>query len=224
MRITLVFLLVATIGCAKDDDSFGPSTVIKDTHTEEVHVYAAEDLAAFAPFGKRVQLDWTDASEDEEGYRIARSCTPADGADADGFCVLVEIDADSVRYQDHTAQSGQTHSYRVTAYAGEVEESADVEVETPPTMETSILPEPQGAWFLGEEGQSMAMPSSVNIDSNVEFETLRILLRSADPYSLPARFEAAGRIRCISGMIVSPVYVWQGKSWSFGRPGRSPLV
>ena len=32
------------------------------------------------------------------------------------------------------------------------------------------------------------------------------------------------RIRCISGMIVSPVYVWQGKSWSFGRPGRSPLV
>jgi len=40
----------------------------------------------------------------------------------------------------------------------------------------------------------MAMPSSVNIDSNVEFETLRILLRSADPYSLPARFEAAGRI------------------------------
>ena len=191
--LTGALLVLSTAGCtAKSDTPEDTDTDVSDTETANEPLLAVEDLVSFAPFGQRVELSWAEISEGESGYQVARSCSPEEGADLDGFCVLAKLEPDRDAYTDNTVFGGINYTYRVSAYAGEEQGSAETSVLTPPTIETTILPRPQGVWSLAEGEPSLPMPEAVQLDSNVAFETLRLLLRGSSPYSLPARLEAAG--------------------------------
>lgn len=57
-----------------------------------------------------VDVNWSDQSNNEDGFTLERS---ADGA---SFARVAQIGANSVWYQDRTAQGGRTYWYRVSAF------------------------------------------------------------------------------------------------------------
>ena len=82
-----------------------------------------------ASLGGRVDVRWTDNSDDEAGFRIERSCTaPGGGYEQRGTAV-----ADAILYQDLPLEPGTTCYYRVLSYnsAGESAYSNVASVDIP---------------------------------------------------------------------------------------------
>jgi len=85
---------------------------------------SVEDLLATLG-GTRVQLSWTDATN-ETGYLVYRR------SQTDGWSLLAEIPADREQYADDGLQPGETYSYRLGAVNAVGESSSDpVEIQVP---------------------------------------------------------------------------------------------
>ncbi len=69
-------------------------------------------LAATAASGTRIDLTWTDNSDNELGYSVER-CT---GAGCSTFAVIAEIGPDLSAYSDSGLTTGANYSYRVRGY------------------------------------------------------------------------------------------------------------
>ncbi|ELR68180.1 Fibronectin, type III domain protein [Fulvivirga imtechensis AK7] len=80
-----------------------------------------------------VQLSWTDASDDEDGFRIERQ------ADSGVFELLADLASNSTTYADNTVAAATTYTYRVYAYNtfGASEFSNTTELTMPPVDQGS---------------------------------------------------------------------------------------
>ncbi|MBU1100756.1 MAG: T9SS type A sorting domain-containing protein [Bacteroidetes bacterium] len=60
-----------------------------------------------------IDLTWTDASNNEDGFRIERSVSGASQ-----YSQIAEVSSGTTSYSDNSAQPGTNYSYRVAAYLG----------------------------------------------------------------------------------------------------------
>lgn len=71
-------------------------------------------FAAAAVSDIRADLSWTDASDDEQGFKVERCA----GANCVNFAVLVTLDSNVTSYSDISAVTGTTYRYRVYSFNG----------------------------------------------------------------------------------------------------------
>ncbi len=102
--------------CVSAFNACGVSDSCCDDGTREAPPDAPTDVAATDDLCDKVQITWTDASDDESGFVIYREST-----------VLDSVDADVELYDDATATPGATYEYCVSAYkdCGESSQSCD---------------------------------------------------------------------------------------------------
>jgi fibronectin type 3 domain-containing protein len=74
---------------------------------------APSDLAASAADHQRIDLGWTDNSNDETGFRIERKLEP-DGT----YALIATVGANVTKYYNTGLQSGTSYTYRVRAFSG----------------------------------------------------------------------------------------------------------
>lgn len=114
-------------GCGGDDDVTGPPSC-EDTGTCPTPPAAPTDLAlTVVDQDMDISLTWTDASDDEDGFRIRRRVMP-DGA----FDIFIEYPANATLGIDVLVSRGESYCYQVAAYnAGGESWSAEACVTTP---------------------------------------------------------------------------------------------
>ena len=77
-----------------------------------VSINAPTGLTATTFSSTRIDLSWTDASNNESGFKVERRLTPAGD-----YSLIATLGADNTSYIDNTGLSaGSTYSYRVQAY------------------------------------------------------------------------------------------------------------
>jgi fibronectin type 3 domain-containing protein len=81
-------------------------------------VDAPTTLSATAISATRIDLQWTDAANNEDGFRIERCTGTAATCNANpaSFALLAEGAANATTYSDTTAAASTTYSYRVRAF------------------------------------------------------------------------------------------------------------
>ncbi|HAK94438.1 MAG TPA: hypothetical protein DCM87_05415, partial [Planctomycetes bacterium] len=110
----VVLVLLAMYGCGGGGDA------------DELQV--PSNLVATAVFPTRVELGWQGTSDDKDGFAIER-CD-----DAATYVEIGQVPADMVIFADDTVVPDTTYSYRVYAYAGDVQSaySRRTTISTPP--------------------------------------------------------------------------------------------
>ncbi len=81
---------------------------------------APTNLVAKAKGKAKINLTWTDNANNEDGFHIYR------GTDGVNFGLLDTVVANTITYDDFTAQSGTTYYYKVCAYNGDGENCSNV--------------------------------------------------------------------------------------------------
>lgn len=115
-------------GCGGDDDVTGPPSC-EDTGTCPPPPAAPTGLAATV-VDQDIQLTWTDASDDEDGFRIRRRVMP-DGE----YFTFVEYPSNATFGIDVVFRPGETNCYEVAAYnAGGESWSAEACVNIPAAL------------------------------------------------------------------------------------------
>jgi titin len=82
---------------------------VASAHIAGTAPVAPTGLTALAP-GTQIALSWTDASNNEDGFRVERS------VDGVTFSTLSSVVANVTTFTDNTVQSGIRYSYRVLAF------------------------------------------------------------------------------------------------------------
>ena len=96
-------------GCGGDDDVTGPPSC-EDTGTCPTPPAAPTGLAATV-VDQDIHLTWTDASDDEDGFRIRGRVMP-DGP----FDTFIEYPSNATSGVDIFVRPGESHCYQVAAY------------------------------------------------------------------------------------------------------------
>ncbi len=97
------------------------------------------DLAATAADHQRIDLTWTDNSDDEIGFRIERKTEPSGT-----FAVITTVGANVTKYYNTGLQPGTTYTYRIRAYNGvgnspySNEATAATDIATPPAAPSDL--------------------------------------------------------------------------------------
>lgn len=104
-----------------------PATVTITVSNPPAPPAAATGLTATLVDGPRVQLSWTDASDDESGFRIERQA--GDGA----FTIFATVAGGVTTTADGTVAAGGTYRYRIVAFndMGDTSPSATATVSIP---------------------------------------------------------------------------------------------
>lgn len=76
-----------------------------------IEISAPGSLSAYAVSAKQIDLEWTDNSDNEYGFRVERS---SDGTD--DWRQVARLGANTTRYQDSTLLPSRSYFYRVYAY------------------------------------------------------------------------------------------------------------
>jgi hypothetical protein len=74
--------------------------------------FAPMSLAATAASSTQINLNWTDSSANEDGFRVER----CQGAGCANFVQIAQLAANAVTYADTTLAAGTAYTYRVRAY------------------------------------------------------------------------------------------------------------
>jgi hypothetical protein len=90
---------------------------------------APSNLMAEAVSHRQVDLSWWDNSDNENGFKVLRSTTGADGS----YGLLATLEKGEITYSDTAASEGTTYYYRVRAFngAGESGDSNAASATTP---------------------------------------------------------------------------------------------
>ncbi|MBN1670747.1 MAG: CotH kinase family protein [Kiritimatiellae bacterium] len=119
---------------------------------------APSDLTAASSSQTAIELRWTDNSDNEENFRVARS------TDGVTYGYSVSVPADTTRYTDAGLAAGTTYYYRVraehaslgnSAYAGPVTAATPVHLETF-TAYNDL------AWFAGQRAANITAYTTTN--------------------------------------------------------------
>lgn len=81
-----------------------------------------------------IDLNWSDTSDDETGYRVERR--PSGGT----YNIIATLAADSTAYLDSGLASGTTYEYRITAFNAEAESSATASATTESSVPAPTAP------------------------------------------------------------------------------------
>jgi fibronectin type 3 domain-containing protein len=96
---------------------------------------APSDLAATTVDHQRIDLAWTDNSDDETGFKIERKLEPSGS-----FALIASVGANVTKYYNTGLQPGTTYSYRVHSYNAAGDSPASNEATA--TTATATTPNP----------------------------------------------------------------------------------
>jgi len=97
----------------------------------------------------QVQVTWTDASSNEDGFRLER-CS---GASCSSFAQIAEVGAGTTLYQDNSVTLGNSYTYRIVAF-----NVSGTSAFTPTVTATTILPTAPGG-----VGAATASPTAIDV-------------------------------------------------------------
>jgi hypothetical protein len=141
-------------------------------------VLAARDLTARGTDAGTVQLHWTGASTDADGYAIERRELASDGSPTPPFQTVARVGAGVADYTDAVVRPGVTYEYRVYAYAGDHRGGQ--------TNAATASVNPVGSWYALLETVLVPADGTLVESSTVLESGVRYLLR------VSGRFAVAG--------------------------------
>lgn len=131
---------------------------------EEGAPLAASDASATTISSSAIQLDWSDNSDSETGFRIERRISGG------SYSSLTTVDADAVTYTDSSCAAGTTYEYQIIAY------NDDGDADATETSATTYSV--QEAWRLSYFGSTSDSDDSAD-DADPDLDGLNNLLEFA---------------------------------------------
>jgi hypothetical protein len=137
------------------------------TSTTGVPPVAPSDLAATTVDHQRIDLAWTDNSDDEIGFKIERKLEPS-GA----FALIATVGANVTKYYNTGLQPGTTYSYRVRSYNAAGDSPASNEATATTNSATTPNP-PSDLTATAADHQRIDLAWTDNSDDEIAFRIER---------------------------------------------------
>ncbi|WNJ17627.1 PHB depolymerase family esterase [Pontibacter sp. G13] len=186
---------------------------------------APTNLTATVSGGTNIDLSWTDASTNEDGFQIERST-----GDASNYTLLATVAANATSYTDANLANSTTYFYRVRAFNtdGNSPFTAQASATTAGQATLVEIDQPLGSGVISyfnnvNTGQSFTAPVSgelISIDANlylaISGSTLRIYAgntTSGTPLYEQSSVNAGSGWQTIS--LTTPLAVSQGQVYTF---------